>query len=115
MSQPPPAMPPGGPAYYPQQVVVYNQPTSGLAVFSGIAGILSWFLCPFVGALAAIITGFIALGDIRRTGRPGRGWALTGVILGFAHLAIYGLIAFLIILGVFGSLAMLSVQPSPTP
>ena len=115
MSQPPPPPPPpSGPAYYPQQVVIFNQPTSGLAVFSGIAGILSWFLCPFLGALAAIITGFIALGDIRRTGRPGRGWALTGVILGFAHLAIYGFITLLFMLGVFGSLLMLS-QPSPTP
>lgn len=84
-------------------------------MFSGIAGILSWFLCPFVGAVAAIITGFIALGDIRRTGRPGRGWALAGVILGFLHLAVYGLITLLILLGAFGSILMLSLQPSPTP
>jgi hypothetical protein len=114
---PPPNQPPpsGGP-YYGQPVVVYNQGTNGLAIFSGLAGILSWFLCPFVGALAAVITGHIALGDLKRSPRPGRGWALTGIILGYLHLALYSLLIGLIFLGVFGTtFYMLHTMPTPSP
>lgn len=112
MSQLPP--PPGTAGYYPQQVIVY-QGTHGLAIFSGLAGILSWFICPFVGALAAIITGHIALADLKHSPRPGRGWAIAGLILGYLHLAVYGLIAFLVLALGFGTIAMLGSSPTPTP
>ena len=112
---PPPNPPPSGAGYYVQPVVVYNQGTHGLAVFSGLAGIFSWFVCPFVGALAAIITGHIALSDLKRAPRPGRGWALTGVILGYLHLAVYGLLVLLFVFGIFGTMYLISVQPTPSP
>src|SRR5258706_5286101 len=119
MSEQPPQQPPPQPypppGYYPQPVVVYNQGTNGFAIFSGIAGILSWFICPFIGALAAVLTGHIAMADLGRSPRPGRGWALTGIILGYAHLAIYGLIVTLLTLGVFGTCAAVALLPGSTP
>jgi len=117
VSQLPPANqpPPPGAPYYGQPVVVYNQGTNGLAVFSGLAGILSWFRCPFVGAIAAVITGHIALADLGRSPRPGRGWALTGVILGYLHLAVYGLIVVLLMLGAFGTIFLLGATSTPSP
>jgi heme A synthase len=42
----------------------------------------------FVVSLAAIITGHIALAQIKRTGEKGRGLALAGVILGYAGIAL---------------------------
>lgn len=111
MSQLPP---PSGGSYYPQPVVVYEG-THGLALFSGLAGIFSWFICPFIGAVVAIITGHIALSELKRSPQPGRGWAITGLILGYAHLVIYGLLVLLFVFGAFGTLWLLSVTPTPSP
>ncbi|MEN9953678.1 MAG: hypothetical protein RL028_280 [Actinomycetota bacterium] len=62
-----------------------------------------------VGALVAVITGHIALKQIKQTSEAGRTLALTGVVLGYLHLAgwiifgILGVIAkVLIISGAFG-------------
>lgn len=65
--------------------------TSGLAIASLVCGIVS-YVC-ILGPLAAfpaVITGHIALGQIRRSGRTlgGRGMALAGVILGWAVIGI---------------------------
>ncbi len=40
-----------------------------------------------VGALVAVITGHIALKQIKQTSEAGRALALTGVVLGYLHLA----------------------------
>ena len=40
-----------------------------------------------VGALIAVITGHIALKQIKETGEGGRTLALTGTVLGYVHLA----------------------------
>jgi lysylphosphatidylglycerol synthetase-like protein (DUF2156 family) len=40
-----------------------------------------------VGALVAVITGHIALKQIKQTAEAGRALALTGVVLGYIHLA----------------------------
>jgi Domain of unknown function (DUF4190) len=42
----------------------------------------------FVVSLGAVITGHIALGQIKKTGEAGHGLALAGVILGYVGLAI---------------------------
>ena len=42
------------------------------------------FALSFVVPLAAIVTGHIALGQIKRTGEQGRGFALAGTIIGYA-------------------------------
>lgn len=40
-----------------------------------------------VGALVAVITGHIALKQIKQTSEAGRSLALTGIVLGYLHLA----------------------------
>ncbi len=62
-----------------------------------------------VGALIAVITGHIALKQIKASGESGRALAITGTVLGYVHLAgwiIFGILGVitkvLIISGVFG-------------
>lgn len=78
---------------------------SASATWSMILGILSWFLCPFAGAFVAIFLGHSARGEMKRNPQlVGGGMATAGLILGYAHLAVYGLIL-LIFLSVCGGLA----------
>ena len=50
----------------------------------------------FVG-LVAVITGHIALGQIRARGELGRGFALAGLIIGYVHIAVATLLVVLLI------------------
>ena len=52
-----------------------------LAVVS-LATAISW-----VGSVAGIITGHIALAQIKRSGEKGRGLAITGLVLGYLYVA----------------------------
>jgi hypothetical protein len=81
-------------------------PANGLALGSAIVGALSWFVCPFIGAIAAVVMGHAAKAEIRRTQESGWGLATAGQVLGYAHLAIYGLIL-VIFFSVCGGLAAL--------
>jgi type II secretion system protein G len=80
--------------------------SSDLAVYSLIAAALGYTVLPFVGAVAAIITGHMALSEIRRSGGvlQGRGMALAGLILGYIQMGITvigGLVALLtLVLGI---------------
>lgn len=56
----------------------YAPRTNTLAIVSLVTG----FCC----SIAAVITGHIALGQIRRTGEAGRGLAITGLVLGYVSL-----------------------------
>ena len=97
-------IPPPAPAY---QTPAYQngypvQPkTNVLAIISLIAA--------FVMPLAAIITGHIALSQIRRTGEQGEGLAKAGLILGYVFVAIGVLIAiayivfFVVLVSISGS------------
>lgn len=82
-------------------------PTNGLAIASAIVGGLSWFLCPIIGAISAVVMGYMAKSEIRRTQEGGWGWATAGQVLGFAHLAVYGLIL-VVFFSVCGGIAALS-------
>jgi hypothetical protein len=69
--------------------------TSGTAVASLVFGILSWVLLPFVGAIVAVIPGHSARAEIRRAPPgtiEGDGLAIAGLILGWAHLALFILV-----------------------
>ncbi|HKV88580.1 MAG TPA: DUF4190 domain-containing protein [Candidatus Dormibacteraeota bacterium] len=118
VSQPPgppaQAVPPGAP----MQTYAAGPRTNSMAVASLVAGIAAWVICPLLGAILAIIFGFIARGQIKTTGEAGSGLALAGLILGFAHLALSAL-ALIVAIVVFGGLAaMLAVianLPTPTP
>ena len=83
--------------------------TSALAITSLVSGILGWTLLPFLGSLAAVITGHMARGEIRRSPDTleGDGMAIAGLVLGWVSLAI-GLLTVLAIIGIivfFGGLA----------
>lgn len=64
---------------------------SGLAITSLVAGILGWTVVPTIGAIVAIITGHLAKSEIRKSNGSlgGDGMAQAGLILGYAHLAVF--------------------------
>src|SRR2546421_10311823 len=81
--------PPPGPS--PAQLGGYSRPgaqTNSLAVISLVTGVGSFLghIVPFIGggtlALIAIVTGFMARGQIKQTGEPGRWMAHVGIIIG---------------------------------
>lgn len=78
-----------GPPIYQQGV---SSSTNVFAILALVLGILTGFF--------GIILGHIALGQIKRTGQPGHGMALAGLIIGYLWLAFWVLI-------IFGSLASL--------
>jgi hypothetical protein len=76
----------------------WNQPrgTNSLAIaalWCGIGQIVAWVLT----GIPAIILGYLALGQIRRTGEDGRGLAIAGIILGWVGLALLMLVVVLVI------------------
>lgn len=74
--------------------------TSALALASLATGIAAWFIFPVIGAIAAVITGFLAQDEIRRSqGRLGGNvFATAGLVLGWVQI---GLIVLFVILGLF--------------
>lgn len=76
--------------------------TSGLAIASFTCGLAS-LLIEIFGGLPAIICGHMALGPIRNSGGAiaGRGFAITGLILGYVSVAftIFIIIGFLFAMG----------------
>lgn len=97
--QPHPAAQP----YSGAQPYVQPRPASGLSVTSlvtGIAGIvLSWTFVMLLASIAAVITGHMALIQLRRSPTVGgRGMAIAGLILGYVGVAI---IAFSVLIGIF--------------
>lgn len=63
---------------------------STLAIVSLITGILGWSIFPFIGSIAAVITGHLAKKEIRESGglMGGDGMALAGLILGYTAIGI---------------------------
>jgi hypothetical protein len=61
--------------------------TNGLAVASLVLSLAGLVTCG-IGSILGIIFGFIARGQIRRTGESGDGMALAGIIIGFALVAL---------------------------
>ena len=115
MSAPQPA-----PMAYPPATYAYSPPTNSLAVASLVTGILSWLLCPFVGAVLAVIFGHVARGQIRQRGEGGGGMAIAGLVLGYVNLglSVLGVVVWIFL---FAGLAILGAAlggtsvPSPSP
>lgn len=85
-------------------------PTNTLAVVSLVASLATFVLG--ITAIVGVITGHMALGQIKRTGEGGRGMALAGLIIGYVFVG-FGALAIVIAiiataLGVFVPLAILS-------
>ena len=81
--------------------------TSTLAIISLVSGLLGWTLVPFLGSVAAIITGHMARAEIRREAdtTEGDGLAIAGLVLGWSMVALSVLAVVLIFL-FFGGLAL---------
>ena len=94
------------PMNLPPAVPVYRHESS-LAVASLICGITAWFFIPFLGAIAAVITGHLAKKEIRESNGllSGDGMAVAGLILGYVQLG-------LILLGIVGLIVFLGVLAS---
>ena len=80
--------------------------TNTLAIVSLIASLAALVIVPFIGSLVGVITGHMALGQIKRSGEEGRGLALAGTIVGWVGLglAIIGIIFFIVIIGIAASM-----------
>ena len=92
--------------------------TNTMAIASLVAGIAAWIVCPVLGAILAIIFGFVARNQIKTTGEAGSGLALAGLILGFAHIALSVLtliIAIVVFGGIAAMIAVIGNLPTPTP
>ena len=77
------------------QPVSQVQPTNGLAIGSmvcGFAGIVTFGFA----AIPAVILGHIARSQIKQTGEPGDGMAVTGLVLGY--MGILGLLFMILII-----------------
>ncbi|MBA2324408.1 MAG: DUF4190 domain-containing protein [Pseudonocardiales bacterium] len=76
---------------YPGQAWAPARPTNGLAVAALILGIvglcLGFVVIPFVGAVPALICGYLGRKQIRERGDAGDGMALAGIILGWIGVA----------------------------
>lgn len=100
----PPAYGAQAPAY--GQQPVYGQPPYGtparrtnvlavVSLISSVAGfVLAWTWVLAVGIVVGVITGHLALAQIKRTGEAGRGMALAGVIVGWVGIG-FGVLAVL--------------------
>ncbi len=66
------------------------QAASTLAIISLISGIVSWFLLPFIAAVAAVITGHMAKNEIKKSNgmMSGNGLATAGLVLGYVQLGL---------------------------
>lgn len=69
---------------------ISQKTTSVLAILSTISGIASFFFIPFVGALAALITGYLAKSEIKKSNgkMDGEGFATAGIVMGWVNLGV---------------------------
>ncbi|TMD15491.1 MAG: DUF4190 domain-containing protein [Chloroflexi bacterium] len=128
MSSTPHEVPPppsgGGPPQLAGSAYASSQ-TNNLAVVSFVASLAAFFahVIPVIGgftvAVVAIITGFVARGQIKRTGEQGIWMANAGIIIGFIHIALGLLVLFFVIfvlgIALFGIWASVSSGGSPSP
>ena len=84
----------------PQGAYTSVRPTNVLGVVTLVLGVLGFAIIP-------VITGHIALSQIKRTGEEGRGITMAGLILGYIGLAGYVLAAmFFFAALIFGALVI---------
>jgi len=65
---------------YPYQPYGPPRPTNGLAVASMVLGIL-WVY--WIGSILALVFGYVARDQIKRSGQGGDGMAIAGIVLGW--------------------------------
>ena len=67
--------------------------TNGMAVASMVLGIV-WVY--WIGSILALVFGYLALRDIRRSGQRGEGMAIAGIVLGWIGVAVLVLVVYLV-------------------
>lgn len=99
-ARPLPMMPPPRP--------VARQQTNSMAIGSFVCGLLE--ICSFgLTAIPAVVLGHSARRQIRRTGQPGDGFALAGLVLGWLG------IAFITVILIAAVTAIASSHAAPVP
>ncbi len=91
--QVPPYSPPPYPSAAYHAPSYAPRPTNGTAVASlvcGLAGLLlAWLVLPLLASVAAVITGHLALSQLKRSPEQGgKGMAVAGLVLGYAVVGI---------------------------
>lgn len=84
---PNPNQPPQGAPVPPQAPAYSAAPAPGAQAPLNVLALVS-FIGSFFISLVGIICGHIALSQIKKTGERGRGFALAGVIIGYAAIAL---------------------------
>jgi len=72
-----------------------------VAALASIPGHLLPLVGPFTLSIIAVVTGFIARGQIRRTGEQGSGFATAGIVIGLIHLGLLIVLIMLVLVVVF--------------
>jgi hypothetical protein len=93
--QPHPAPQPAPPPY----VYTASPPYNGFAIASFVLGLVWGF---WAGSVLAVIFGHLALNDINRTHKSGRGLAVAGLVLGYIGVGTLALVILLAIIGAAG-------------
>ena len=88
----------GGPPAY-----GYNPPTNGMAIASLVFGILGLTVLFGLGSILALVFGYVARGQIKRSNgaEGGRGLAMAGLVLGWIGVALSILMVVLFVVGAF--------------
>jgi len=73
-----------------------------LAILSTISGAASFFVIPLIGAIAALITGYMAKSEIKKSNGmiEGEGFAAAGIVMGWINIGLSIMVCCLIILAV---------------
>jgi hypothetical protein len=104
-----------------QPVVVHAEPgvavpqTSSKAIVSLVFGILGFILLPLIAGIVAVIVGYSAKGDIRKSAGAlkGEDMATAGIILGWVNLGltVIGIcVGVVIVLGVMGAIGSIGLK-----
>ncbi|HQW81508.1 MAG: DUF4190 domain-containing protein [Rhodanobacteraceae bacterium] len=77
------------------------RPNSTSAILSLVFGVVAWFMVPVLGAIAAVVCGHIARGEIRRSNGQldGDGMAIAGLVLGYLQLTLT--VALIVLFAIF--------------
>jgi len=87
-----------------EPVITPMQTTSPWSVVSLISGIASYIALPFLGAIIALVTGYVAKDEIRKSNGTigGEGMATAGIVLGWINIALILIAIALIVILIIG-------------
>ena len=102
VTPPPVNQPPANPA---SSAPAYGQNTGYQQLYANQTGpekfnvlaIVSFVSSFFIG-LVAVITGHIALGQIKKTGEKGRGFAIAGLIIGYVAILVFVVVVVVVVI-----------------